>query len=171
MPVAQTRAEAKFAIWKAVRDVENAEADLEIAKLKFHQLKVGRAGVDIRFNTEIDMITRLDNGLCALLVRAGELVNQARGHVDADARQKNVALEVHAEPAQREVDPSLITAALVMSSVVASCWSVHASSCPTIAWSLPHASATRAATAGGTRRPCVRPTSATMRSASCPSGM
>ena len=31
--------------------------------------EMGRAGIDIRFNSEIDMITRLDSGLCALLSR------------------------------------------------------------------------------------------------------
>jgi glutathione reductase (NADPH) len=36
---------------------------------QFLAKEMGRAGVDIRFNTEIDMITRLDSGLCALLSR------------------------------------------------------------------------------------------------------
>jgi glutathione reductase (NADPH) len=36
---------------------------------QFLAREMGRAGVDIRFNSEIDMITRLDNGLCALLSR------------------------------------------------------------------------------------------------------
>jgi len=36
---------------------------------QFLAREMGRAGVDIRFNSEIDMITRLDTGLCALLSR------------------------------------------------------------------------------------------------------
>ncbi|MDR6857613.1 glutathione-disulfide reductase [Variovorax guangxiensis] len=36
---------------------------------QFLAREMGRAGVDIRFNSEIDMITRLDSGLCALLSR------------------------------------------------------------------------------------------------------
>jgi glutathione reductase (NADPH) len=36
---------------------------------QFLAKEMGRAGVDIRFNSEIDMITRLDSGLCALLSR------------------------------------------------------------------------------------------------------
>lgn len=40
---------------------------------QFLAKEMGRAGVDLRFNSEIDMITRLDSGLCALLSR-GERV-------------------------------------------------------------------------------------------------
>jgi glutathione reductase (NADPH) len=36
---------------------------------QFLAKEMTRAGVDIRFNTEIDMITRLDSGLCAMLSR------------------------------------------------------------------------------------------------------
>lgn len=36
---------------------------------QFLAKEMGRAGIDIRFNSEIDMVTRLDSGLCALLSR------------------------------------------------------------------------------------------------------
>lgn len=52
---------------------------------QFLAKEMTRTGIDIRFNTEIDMITRLDSGLCALLSRGqrieADVVLSATGRV------------------------------------------------------------------------------------------
>ncbi|WP_077003319.1 glutathione-disulfide reductase [Variovorax sp. KK3] len=44
---------------------------------QFLAKEMGRVGIDIRFNCEIDMITRLDSGLCALLSRGQRVESDA----------------------------------------------------------------------------------------------